>query len=96
MHPHPTLPKISNMFDANQKANLKWFFKKNGHVIFWKYSPQLDLLLFLWIVQIGLCTLPPLKEKAHTPTSNGHGRVVNLNCSFLSPLIRMGKSLTRT
>jgi hypothetical protein len=44
---------------------------------------------------MGVHTLPPLKEKAPMPTSNGNGRVVNLNCLFLSPLIRMGESLTR-
>ncbi len=45
---------------------------------------------------MGVSTLPLLKGKAHMPTSNGHGKVVNLNCSFLSPLIRMGENLKRT
>jgi hypothetical protein len=38
----------------------------------------------------------PLGEKAPAPISSGRGRIVNLKCLFLSLLIRMDESPTRT
>jgi hypothetical protein len=38
----------------------------------------------------------PLGEKIIAPISNGLGRITNLNCLFLPPLIKMGKSPIRT
>jgi hypothetical protein len=69
-------------------------FKKNGHVIFLKYSPKFNMLLFWPTIQRrGCMPLPlPLHEEAYVPTSNGLRRIMNLNCSLLSPLIKMGKS----
>jgi hypothetical protein len=45
---------------------------------------------------MGVQASSPLKEEAFTSTSNGLGRIVNLNCLFLSPLIRMNKNPIRT
>jgi hypothetical protein len=53
-------------------SKLKMVIEKNGHVISLKYFPQANkLLLFVPIIQIKICTLLPLGEKAPTPTSNG-------------------------
>jgi hypothetical protein len=37
-----------------------------------------------------------LGEKNLAPISNGLGRITNLNCLFLPPSIKMGKSPIRT
>jgi hypothetical protein len=38
----------------------------------------------------------PLGEEALAPTSNEPKRIMNLNCLFLFPPIRMGESLIKT
>jgi hypothetical protein len=61
-----------------------------------KYYFEVDLFFSLLTTHKGGCTSLPLKGKKIAPTSNGFGRIINLNYSFLLPLIRMGESLRRT
>jgi hypothetical protein len=61
-----------------------------------KYSLEVDFLLSLLTIQMGVCIPPPLGEKVPSPISNGPKRIMNLSCSFLSHPIRMGKSPIRT
>jgi hypothetical protein len=42
----PTLHKISNTLNVNQKTNKRWCFK-NGHAISLKYYLKVDILFFL-------------------------------------------------
>jgi hypothetical protein len=44
----------------------------------------------------GACMPLPLREEAHVPTSNELERIVNLNCLFLLPPIRIGESSIKT
>jgi hypothetical protein len=37
--------------------------------------------------------LVPLKEKKFVPTLSGFGRIVNLNCSLLSPPIKTNEKI---
>jgi hypothetical protein len=62
----------------------------------WKYFPKINLFFSLPTIRKGVCMPLPLREKDFALTSNWPGRIVNLNCSFLSFAIRMGKSSTRT
>jgi hypothetical protein len=61
-----------------------------------KYSFEVNLFFFLTIAQKGGSTSLPLKEKTFVPTLNGLGRIMNLSYLFLSPLIKMNESLTKT
>jgi hypothetical protein len=61
-----------------------------------KYSLKVNLPLSLPIVEKRAHTPPLLGEKDSTPTSNGLGRIMDLNFSLLSPPIRISKSPTRT
>jgi hypothetical protein len=45
---------------------------------------------------MGVQASSPLNEEALTPTSNGIAKIVNLNCLFLSPPIKMNKNLIGT
>jgi hypothetical protein len=49
--------------------------KKNGHVIFLKYFPKANLLLFLPIVQMGIHMPLPLGEEDPMTTSH-----IDLRC----------------
>jgi hypothetical protein len=78
------------------KKQIKNDVRKNGHAIFLKYSLKVNIPLSLPIVEKRAHTPPLLREKASTPTSNGLGRIMDLNFSLLLPPIRIGKSPTGT
>lgn len=53
---------------------------------------EANLFIFLPILQMGVHTPSPLREEAITLALDGFRKIVNLNCSFLLPPIRMSKS----
>jgi hypothetical protein len=52
------------------KRQIRNDVKKNGHVIFLKYSLKANFLLFLSIVQMGIHTPLPLGEEDPMTTSH--------------------------
>jgi hypothetical protein len=69
--------------------------EKDGHVIFLKWSPEVDLHSFLQAAHRGVCTMFTLWEEAHMPTLSGFRMKANMNYSSLLPPIKMDKSLPR-
>jgi hypothetical protein len=61
----PTLNPTQDIKCAlcQSKGKIKMMLKKNGHVIFLQYSLKTNLLLFLPIVQMGIYTPLPLRNK---------------------------------
>jgi hypothetical protein len=89
--------KISSASNANQKGKQRWCQKKNAHVIFLKYSLEINLFIFLPTAQKGYaCHHHSKKKLALMSTLNGLERIVNLNYSLLSFLIRIDMSPTKT
>jgi hypothetical protein len=70
--------------------------KKEWSCNLFEFFLGVDQLFFLLIIQMGVHTPSPWREEAIALTLDGSRKMVNLNCSFLLPPIRMSKSLIRT
>jgi hypothetical protein len=59
-----------------------------------KYIIKINLFFFFSNYSKWGTHVLPLGEEVLAPTSNGHGRIVNLRCLLLLPSIKMGESST--